>query len=313
MAVVARAEDAGLIERYLEMLAAEKGASPHTLAAYRTDLAQASRAVTRPLEQANAGDLRAVITGWSPLAASSLARKRSALGGFFAFLADEGLIDDDPMRGIARPAARRALPKLPSHAEIDALLSVAGERAADDDAPDADVRMLALIELLYGSGLRASELVSLPRRAIHPDRPYLILRGKGGRERLVPLSDRARAAAARWGRRVPTAGAWLFPSGTTHIGRVRLFQLVRQLAARAGIAADSIGPHALRHAFATHLLEGGADLRALQSMLGHADISTTEIYTHVDTKRLVELVNARHPLARRATAVRRGGGDGEAR
>jgi integrase/recombinase XerD len=138
--------------------------------------------------------------------------------------------------------------------------------------------------------------VSLPRNAIAPDRPYLILRGKGGRERLVPISDRARAAVALWRDHVASDRAWLFPSGKAHLSRVRLFQLVRALAAEAGIPPDRISPHVLRHAFATHLLEGGADLRALQSMLGHADIATTEIYTHVDASRLVELVNTRHPL-----------------
>ena len=156
--------------------------------------------------------------------------------------------------------------------------------------------MAALLELLYGSGLRATELVSLPRNAIQPDRPFLILRGKGGRERLVPVSDRARAAVALWREHVAADRAFLFPSGKGHLSRVRLYQLIRALAAAAGIPPDRISPHVLRHAFATHLLEGGADLRALQSMLGHADIATTEIYTHVDSRRLVELVNERHPL-----------------
>jgi integrase/recombinase XerD len=159
-----------------------------------------------------------------------------------------------------------------------------------------DLRLSALVELLYGSGLRATELVSLPRNAIAPDRPYLILRGKGGRERLVPISDRARAAVAAWRAHVATDRAWLFPSGKAHLSRVRLYQLLKALAAEAGIPPDRVSPHVLRHAFATHLLAGGADLRALQSMLGHADIATTEIYTHVDASRLVELVNTRHPL-----------------
>ena len=156
--------------------------------------------------------------------------------------------------------------------------------------------MEALLELLYGSGLRATELVSLSRNAIQPDRPFLILRGKGGRERLVPVSDRARAAVARWREHVAKERPFLFPSGKGHLSRVRLYQLVRALAAESGIPPERISPHVLRHAFATHLLEGGADLRALQSMLGHADIATTEIYTHVDSKRLVDLVNERHPL-----------------
>ena len=158
------------------------------------------------------------------------------------------------------------------------------------------MRNAALLELLYGSGLRATELVSLPRNAIHPDRPFIILSGKGGKERLVPISDRARAAVAQWRDHVPADDKFLFPSGATHISRVRLFQIIRALGAEAGIPPDRISPHVLRHAFATHLLEGGADLRALQAMLGHADIATTEIYTHVDRARLVTLVNERHPL-----------------
>jgi integrase/recombinase XerD len=138
--------------------------------------------------------------------------------------------------------------------------------------------------------------VSLPRNAVAPDRPFLILKGKGGRERLVPISDRARAAVAEWRAHVASGRPWLFPSGKGHLSRIRLYQLLKALAAEAGIPPERVSPHVLRHAFATHLLEGGADLRALQSMLGHADIATTEIYTHVDSRRLVELVNTRHPL-----------------
>jgi integrase/recombinase XerD len=160
-----------------------------------------------------------------------------------------------------------------------------------------DLRLAALIELLYGSGLRATELMSLPRRALAADRPFLILKGKGGRERLVPISDCARAAVAAWLPHVPVDSGWLFPSGKSYLSRIRLYQLVKALAAASGIAPERVSPHVLRHAFATHLLEGGADLRALQSMLGHADIATTQIYTHVDSRRLVELVNQRHPLA----------------
>jgi integrase/recombinase XerD len=144
--------------------------------------------------------------------------------------------------------------------------------------------------------LRATELVSLPRHAVRADQPFLILKGKGGKERLVPISDRARAAVAEWAALVPRDSPWLFPSGKAHLSRVRLYQLVRELAAASGIPPERVSPHVLRHAFATHLLEGGADLRALQLLLGHADIATTQIYTHVDSRRLVELVNSRHPL-----------------
>ena len=180
--------------------------------------------------------------------------------------------------------------------DVDRLFAAIAERLARDPLDPRDLRLAALVELLYGSGLRATELVSLPRNAIAPDRPYLILRGKGGRERLVPISDRARAAVAAWRAYVAADRPWLFPSGKAHLTRVRLYQLLKSLAAEAGIPPDRVSPHVLRHAFATHLLEGGADLRALQSMLGHADIATTEIYTHVDSRRLVELVNQRHPL-----------------
>ena len=155
------------------------------------------------------------------------------------------------------------------------------------------------MELLYGSGLRATELVSLPRHAVSPGKPFLILKGKGGRDRMVPISDRAQAAVASWGEHVPRDCQWLFPSGKKHLSRIRLYQIVRDMAADAGIPPERISPHVLRHNFATHLLSGGADLRVVQSLLGHADIATTQIYTHVDSRRLIELVNTRHPLADR--------------
>jgi integrase/recombinase XerD len=182
-----------------------------------------------------------------------------------------------------------------SHADIDRLFTEVERRVAAE-LPFAR-RLAALVELLYGSGLRASELVSLPRHALSREQAFLILAGKGGRERLVPISERARTAVAAWEMEVPRDALWLFPSGKKHLSRVRLFQLVRELAAAAGIPPERISPHVLRHAFATHLLEGGADLRAVQMLLGHADIATTQIYTHVDSRRLVELVNSRHPLA----------------
>jgi integrase/recombinase XerD len=189
------------------------------------------------------------------------------------------------------------LPRSLDHADIDRLFAVLADRIERFAARPADLRLSALVELLYGSGLRATELVSLDVRAIAMDRPFTILKGKGGRERLVPVSDRALRAVAVWMTVRAGGGPWLFPSGKAHLSRVRLFQLLRELAAEAGIPPERISPHVLRHAFATHLLEGGADLRALQTMLGHADIATTEIYTHVETARLVELVTTRHPLA----------------
>jgi integrase/recombinase XerD len=187
------------------------------------------------------------------------------------------------------------LPRILDHRAIDALFAEIERRKAAGGA--TALRLAALIELLYGSGLRATELVSLPRNAVSPDKPFLILKGKSGRERLVPISDRARAAVADHVSHVPRDALYLFPSGKAHLSRVRLHQLVKELAAGAGIPPDRISPHVLRHAFATHLLEGGADLRAVQMLLGHADIATTQIYTHLDSRRLIELVNSRHPLA----------------
>ncbi|MES2421859.1 MAG: tyrosine-type recombinase/integrase [Pseudomonadota bacterium] len=291
------ATDRALIDRFLEMMAAEAGAAPNTVAAYRSDLTLASQVLEGRLVEADATALSTLAGGWSALSRSTVGRKSASLRRFFAFLTDEGHRADDPGKALPRPGTARTLPKVLSHADIDRLFAAIAERAARDPLDRKDLRLSALFELLYGSGLRATELVSLPRNAVHPDRPFLILRGKGGRERLVPISDRARAAVALWRTHVATDRLWLFPSGKGHLSRIRLYQLVKALAAEAGIPPDRVSPHVLRHAFATHLLAGGADLRALQSMLGHADIATTEIYTHVDSSRLVELVNTRHPLA----------------
>lgn len=290
--------DAALVDRFLEMMAAERGAARNTLLAYRRDLEQAAGLVRGGLGAADASKLRALMAEYQSLAASSAARKLSALRQFYAFLFDEGDREDNPALALARPMTQRPLPRILTHDDVAKLFATAEDDAAGEAAPAAMVRQLLLLELLYGSGLRASELVSLPRRAVSGERAYLIVRGKGDKERLVPLSDRARVVLERWVKLRSDTSPWLFPSGKFHLSRIRLFQLLRTLAARAGIAVERISPHVLRHAFATHLLEGGADLRALQLMLGHADIATTEIYTHVDSRRLVELVNRRHPLAR---------------
>ncbi|WP_269450163.1 MULTISPECIES: tyrosine-type recombinase/integrase [unclassified Sphingomonas] len=288
--------DPALIDRFLEMMAAEAGAARNTIAAYASDLRLASEAAGGQLAAADRAAIERVTGDWAPLARATVARKSAALRRFFDFLVDEGFRADNPGAALPRPGAARPLPKILSTGDVDRLFAVIAERLARTPVDPADLRLSALVELLYGSGLRATELVSLPRNAVSPDRPFVILRGKGGRERLVPISDRARAAVAAWRGEVPAASAWLFPSRAGHLSRVRLFQLIRALGAAAGIPPDRISPHVLRHAFATHLLEGGADLRALQAMLGHADIATTEIYTHVDSRRLIELVNARHPL-----------------
>lgn len=289
--------DGAAIDRFLEMMAAERGAARNTLAAYRRDLEQAAERIKGPLADADVAALRRLMADYQSLAASSAARKLSALRQFFAFLLDEGDRAVNPALDIARPTTRRPLPRILTHEHVEGLFAQAEADAAGEAPPARAVRMLLLLELLYGSGLRASELVALPRRAIAGEREYLIVRGKGDKERLVPLSDRARSALDRWVPLLADGAPWLFPSGKSHVSRVRLYQMLRDLAGRAGIDPTAVSPHVLRHAFATHLLEGGADLRALQLMLGHADIATTEIYTHVDSRRLVELVNRRHPLA----------------
>ncbi len=297
MSQIRPGDDPALIERFLEMLAAEAGASANTLAAYGADLRLASQALEGGLALADRAAIERLAEQWRDLARATVARKSAALRRFYGFLLDEKLRADDPGSALPRPGNGRSLPKTLSNADVESIFAAIQARI-DRVPPDPrDLRLLALIELLYGSGLRASELVSLPRGAVQPDKPYLILRGKGGKERLVPLSDRARAAVGAWRAHVDPARPWLFPSGKGHLSRIRLYQMVREIAGLAGIAPDRISPHVLRHAFATHLLEGGADLRALQAMLGHADIATTEIYTHVDSARLVQLVNERHPLA----------------
>ena len=288
------ANDDAAIAAFLAMLAAERGAAANTLSAYGRDL-KAARAVLGDLAGADREDLARLGAAWADLAPSSLARKASALRQFYGFLVEEGLRGDDPGDALPRLRPRRPLPRLLSHDEIGRLFASA-ERAAQAGEPRA-IRLLALIELLYGSGLRASELVSLAMAAVPRDAPFLTITGKGGQQRLVTVDERARAALGQWLRVRPAGGRHVFPSPRGgHLTRVRLFQLVRALAAEAGIDPEKVSPHVLRHAFATHLLEGGADLRVLQTLLGHADIATTQIYTHVDGARLVALVNQRHPL-----------------
>lgn len=289
-------------EAFLDMLAAERGAAINTLAAYRRDL-QGSEDLIGDLAKASRADVQKLAAAWSGLAPSTVARKSSALRQFFGFAVDEGWRGDDPSNALPKPRARRPLPKILSHDDVDKLFNRA-ELEAGSGKPAA-VRQLALLELLYGSGLRASELVSLPVSSVPRDAPLLTVMGKGGQARMVPVSERAKEAIALWmavrGAPSGPAARFLFPSRVKHLTRVRLYQMLKELALRADIDPGSVSPHVLRHAFATHLLEGGADLRVLQTLLGHADISTTQIYTHVDAARLVALVNARHPLARNAT------------
>ncbi len=289
--------DRALVDRFLDMLAAEMGASANTIAAYRNDLEKAAGDLGTGLGSADRDALATLGQKWASLAASTVARRSSALRRFYRFLVDDGLRSDDPSATLPQPTLRRPLPKVLSEADVEAMFRTAGDKASSGE-PLA-LRNMALLELLYGSGLRASEVISLPRAAVRPGQPFLILSGKGSKERLVPVSGRAEAAVKAWLDNVPASSAWLFPGGKKHISRVRLFQLVREMAADAGIRPERISPHVLRHAFATHLLSGGADLRVLQALLGHADIATTQIYTHVDAARLVQLVNERHPLADR--------------
>jgi len=289
-------DDRALVDRFLDMMAAEAGSSRHTLVAYRNDLERAAESLGS-LGQASANDLSRLGAAWAELAPATVARRSASLRRFFGFLIDDGLRRDDPSATLPRPRLERPLPRILEAGEVERMFEAAEDRAASGEP--AAVRNLALLELLYGSGLRATELVSLPRGAVRQGQPFLMVRGKGSKERLVPISSRAERAVGRWLELAASGTFWLFPSCKSHLSRVRLFQIVRIMAADAGIAPERVSPHVLRHAFATHLLSGGADLRVLQSLLGHADIATTQIYTHVDSARLVELVNSRHPLATR--------------
>ncbi|MEO1047858.1 MAG: tyrosine recombinase [Pseudomonadota bacterium] len=289
-------------EAFLDMLSAERGAAANTLAAYRRDL-EGAEEILGDLSKAARAQVAKLGIQWANLAPSTVARKASALRQFFGFALDEGWRSDDPSGALPNPRARRPLPKVLSHEAVNALFGRAELEAASDHP--AKVRLLALLELLYGSGLRATELVALPLVALPRDAPVMTITGKGGVSRMVPISDRAHEALGRWLKLRPESpkSPFLFPSkpkkagGTGHLSRVRLFQLLKELSVRADLDPKGISPHVLRHAFATHLLEGGADLRMLQTLLGHADIATTQIYTHVDAARLVALVNSRHPLA----------------
>lgn len=293
--------DAALIALFLDMLAAERGAARNTLLAYSRDLEQASAWLSGQLGSAQPAELATLSGHWAGLARASAARKASAVRQFFAFLATEAIRPDNPALSLETPIHARSLPKTLDPRDVDRLFAALAEQLAKTPEAPRLLRLAALIELLYGSGLRATELVSLPRHAVRQGRDFIVLTGKGGKERLVPIGQRAQLAVAALAAHVPADERYLFPSrsnrgAATHLSRLRLYQLVKELAADAGIPPDRVSPHVLRHAFATHLLEGGADLRTLQTLLGHADIATTQIYTHVASKTLVDLVNSRHPL-----------------
>lgn len=304
-----QARDDGVLEAFLEMMLVERGASGRTVRNYGRDLkrVQAYLEETRgsSLLKATQDDLAAYLEflknkGQAP---ATTALCVSALKQFYLFAHSEKARNDNPAALIERPKTSRPLPKLLSVEEAGLLLKGSGHYDKDEDAPRA-LRLKALMEILYASGVRVSELVSIPLGAIRPDQPYLLVRGKGDKERLVPLSEEAMNAAARWSEEgrshfdPPEGSSWLFPSRgkTGHLTTARFAQLLKALASRVGIDPARVSPHVLRHAFATHLLEGGADLRAVQKMLGHADITTTQIYTHVAQERLKNLVFDSHPL-----------------
>jgi integrase/recombinase XerD len=294
------------IALFLDMMSAERGASRHTRAAYGRDLETLAAFLTRQgagLRTATQEDLSGYMRflNQQGMAASTVARQLSSLRHFYKFLLLEEQRDDNPTDGLKRPQTQRPLPKLLSLAETEALIEAAQNLPQATQAAKAKrARAICLIEVLYATGLRVSELVSLPRAAM--DGPLLIVRGKGGRDRMVPLSEPARMAVADWQglqNAMEKTSNYLFPAGGTsgHLTRQRFNQILDDLAARAGIDKTRVSPHVLRHAFATHLVERGADLRAVQQMLGHADISTTQIYAHVLDERKKQLVAKGHPLA----------------
>jgi len=302
--------DRTLLESFLDMMSAERGASPNTIAAYRRDIADfAQHCAAHNIDLAGAtpvqlrGHLQRLSA--SSVKASSQARKISALRRFYTFLYADGVRADNPCSTIDSPRIKRPLPKVLSPAECLALIGAT--RAEASDTPEAK-RLHCIVEMLYASGLRITELVALPLSFVQGAQHSIFVRGKGGRERLVPLGEPARLALQEYLQVRPSflparhkvAAQYLFPSrgAKGYLTRRRCHQLLKQLALQAGLDPDRLSPHVLRHAFATHLVDGGADLRSVQSLLGHADIATTQIYTHVARERLKAVVETAHPLAR---------------
>jgi len=304
------AGNATLIELFLDMIAAERGASVNTLDAYRRDLADFSADLTvknQTIAAADSDALRAYLGRLSKrqLAPASVARRLSAIRQLYRFLYSEGRRGDDPAAAIEGPKRGRRLPKVLSIREVDELLAQAKTATQSESKSERlrAARMECLLEVLYATGLRVSELVALPDSAARRDQRMLVIRGKGGRERLVPLNDAARRTMKDYLALREEAKAdkskWLFPSfgESGHLTRQHFARELKALAASAGLKAAQVSPHVLRHAFASHLLQNGADLRVVQTLLGHADISTTQIYTHVLEERLKSLVRDLHPLA----------------
>ncbi|MGN6514969.1 MAG: site-specific tyrosine recombinase XerD [Rhizomicrobium sp.] len=313
----ASASSATLIESFLDMMGAERGASRNTLAAYARDLsdfAATAAAKGGSIRDADHAQVKKYLAGLSAsgLAASSQARKLSALRQFYAFLYAEGIRADDPTNAVEAPKRGRVLPKILSQDDVETLIETARAGTRQDNRSDEAIRLLCMVELLYASGLRVSELVTLPLAAVTGRQGYIYVRGKGGKERMAPLNPSAREAIGDYlmvrERFVKGQSRFLFPSrgAEGHLTRRRCHQMLKALAVRAGIDPDKLSPHVLRHAFATHLVEGGADLRSVQTMLGHADIATTQIYTHVAGDRLKQTVQSAHPLARRKLDKTRG-------
>lgn len=303
------------VDAFLDMLVAERGASKNTREAYSRDLADAAAFLTHtakvPLDRASSDELRDYLAHLSDgeiktkSATRTVARRLSALRQYYKFLVSEGMRGDDPSSVLDSPRLGRPLPKILSEQDVGLMLEAAARRGGPEGR-----RLIALLEILYASGLRVSELVGLPVGAVTRDGRALLVRGKGGKERLVPLSQPARDALAAYlpdrpyfmvSGREQKQQAFLFPSrsGSSVLTRQRVGQLLKELALEADIDPAKVSPHVLRHCFATHLLDHGADLRAVQKMLGHADIGTTQIYTHVVTERLKQTVEEHHPLAKR--------------
>jgi integrase/recombinase XerD len=296
------------VDAFLEMMAVERAAAQNTLAAYARDLADAGAFLDRRgsgLGKASAEDVEAYFAdlGARGLSPATAARRRAAVRQFYRFVLGEGWRSDDPSRRVEAPKKGRPLPKVLSREEMDRLIAAASARDGGQG-----LRFGCMVELAYASGLRISELTALPLAAVARDPSYLIVKGKGGKERVAPLNQAARAAvkaylAVRY-KFLPKgdrSNPWLFPS-RSRVGRLtprRFAQVLDEAAADAGIDPERVSPHVLRHAFATHLLEGGADLRVVQKLLGHSDIATTQIYTHVASDRLREVVATKHPLARK--------------
>jgi integrase/recombinase XerD len=306
----AKNSDAGLIELFLDMLSAERGASRNTLAAYARDLADFSEhvgAARRGIADARTEDIRAYLGTLAKrgFAAASVARRLSAVRQLYRFLYAEGRRKDDPSAIIEGPRRGRTIPKVLSIADVDRLLEQARAGIAETEQLERlrAARLACLLEVLYATGLRVSELVALPISAAERSARMLTVRGKGGKERLVPLNEAAKAAMGEYLALLSDAGRgqkskWLFPSfgESGHLTRQHFARDLKTLAAAAGLRSDQVSPHVLRHAFASHLLHNGADLRVVQTLLGHADISTTQIYTHVLEERLKSLVRDLHPL-----------------